>query len=49
MFFNFCHKKGVSGKHPIRENNIYVCFHEKHNRENELLLARAFFMRSVLS
>ena len=22
-----CHKKGVSGKHPIRENNTYVCFH----------------------
>ena len=22
-----CHKKGVLGKHPIRENNTYVCFH----------------------
>ena len=23
-----CHKKGVSGKHPIHENNTYyVCFH----------------------
>ena len=30
VFFNFCvcHKKGVSGKHPIHENNTYyVCFH----------------------
>ena len=29
VIFNFCvsHKKDVSGKHPIRENNIYVCFH----------------------
>ena len=26
VFFNFpvCHKKAVSGKHPIRENNMYV-------------------------
>ena len=29
MLFNFCiwHKKGVSGKHPIHENNKFVCFH----------------------
>ena len=29
VFFNFCvwHKKGVLWKHPIRENNTYVCFH----------------------
>ena len=29
VFFNFCvcHKKVVSGKHPIRENNTHVCFH----------------------
>ena len=20
-------RKGISGKHPIRENNTYVCFH----------------------
>ena len=26
--FCVCHKKGVSGKHPIHENNTYyVCFH----------------------
>ena len=30
VFFNscVCHRKSVSGKHPIRENNTYyVCFH----------------------
>ena len=50
--FNFCvcHKKGVSGIHPIPENNTYyVCFHYRHNRENKLLLTHAFFLRSVLS
>ena len=42
-------RKGISGKHPICENNTYECFHESHNQENELLLARAFFLRSLLS
>ena len=42
-------KKGVLRKHPIRENNTCVCFHQGHNWKNELLLARAFFIRSVLS
>ena len=26
-FLFICHKKGVLGKHPIHENNTYVCFH----------------------
>ena len=26
-FFCVCHKNGVLGKHPIRENNTYLCFH----------------------
>ena len=42
-------KKGVLRKPPIRENNTCVCFHQGHNWKNELLLARAFFIRSVLS
>ena len=42
-------RKGISGKHPICENNTYECFHENHNQENELSLARAFFLRSLLS
>ena len=42
-------RRGISGKHPICENNTYVCFHQRHNQENELLLAFAFFLQSVLS
>ena len=48
-FFCVCYKKGVLRKHPICENNTYACFHQGHNWKNELLLARAFFVRSVLS
>ena len=51
LFF-VCHKKGVSGKHPVRKNNTYyVCFHLKSQSqwEKELLLARAFFLQSALS
>ena len=26
-FLCVCHKNGVLEKHPIRENNTYLCFH----------------------